>query len=173
MAEVEAIREREAEPGTPGYEIVFQRWAQLREQCANGQVVVRGREQQWQNDRQGRHKMLLWPANWDKTCVTNWILFTKDINTSKEGVTNSGEHRHQGGLGLFAIEGEGWTTVDGVRHDWKAGDFIMLPIKTQGCIHQHFAKPGTNAKWVAFVWEPYSTITGSELEHRKVSILVS
>jgi gentisate 1,2-dioxygenase len=101
------------------------------------------------------------------------MLFVHDIHTDVDGITTSGQHRHQGGLGLFAIEGEGYSVVDDVRYDWKAGDFIMLPIKPEGCVHQHFSNhPGDSAKWLAVLWEPHMILTGMELEQRKVGSLV-
>ena len=37
-------------------------------------------------------------------------------------------HRHQGGLALFVLDGRGHTIVNGVTHDWEAGDLILLPV---------------------------------------------
>ncbi len=61
----------------------------------------------------------------------------------------SGRHRHQGGFSLFVIEGKGYTVVDGVRHDWEKGDLIMLPLKPEGCEHQHFNAGDKPARWMA------------------------
>jgi hypothetical protein len=173
MAEMEAVREREREAEANSYERVFARRARFRDQTTNGKVVMKGSDAPWENSRQGRLRYILWPGNWEQASVPNWMIFIHDIHTSADGITTSGQHRHQGGLGLFVIEGEGYTVVDDVRYDWKAGDFIMLPIKPDGCVHQHFAKhPNSNAKWLAFTWEPYSILMGSPLEQRKVGSLV-
>src|SRR5690242_9499378 len=66
------------------------------------------------------------------SALNQWLVFQHDIHT------HSGKHRHQGGLAIFVLEGEGYTEVDGVRIDWEAGDLILLPIKPDGCEHQHF-----------------------------------
>lgn len=28
-------------------------------------------------------------------------------------------------------------TIDGARHDWEAGDLLVLPIQSEGTTHQH------------------------------------
>lgn len=171
MREIERVRERE--PRVNGYEEVFGRMTRMREQLTNGQVIIKAKDLPWEATRQGRLKYLLKPSVWERVCTPNWLLFVHDIHTSADGTTTSGQHRHQGGLGLFAIEGEGYTIVNDVRYDWKAGDFIMLPIQPGGVEHQHFANhPNSSAKWVAFVWDLYSMMTGCQLEQKKVGSLV-
>lgn len=187
MQEREAIREREPEPKASSYEWRYGNRARTRLELTNGLVVVRGKDRPWEVSPQSRGKYLLWPRpaarpgvvdegppwspDWAEVCVPNWMMFLHDIRTTPDGITTSGQHRHQGGLGLFAVEGEGWSVVDAVRHDWRAGDFIMLPIKPGGCIHQHFAKPGTEAMWLAIAWEPYGVLTGAWVEQLKVGSL--
>ena len=85
----------------------------------------------------------------DKLAVTGWRIFINQIK--KHG----GKHIHQGGLPLFVLEGKGYTIVDGVRYDWEKGDLILLPIKRDGCEHQHFNEdPDVPAKRVAFIFKP-------------------
>ena len=43
--------------------------------------------------------------------------------------TKSGEHRHQGGLLIFVLEGKGYSIVDGERWDWEKGDLVLLPMQ--------------------------------------------
>ncbi|MEE8472253.1 MAG: hypothetical protein V3S82_03685, partial [Dehalococcoidia bacterium] len=38
----------------------------------------------------------------------------------------------------YVLEGKGYTVVDGVRHDWEKGDVVLLPIKPDGVVFQHF-----------------------------------
>jgi gentisate 1,2-dioxygenase len=79
---------------------------------------------------------------------------------------HSGKHRHQGGIMLYVIEGEGYTVVDGEKVEWEKGDLIVLPVKPDGCEHQHFNKePGKPAKWMAFRYHPFSAILGNLFEH--------
>ncbi|HXG35663.1 MAG TPA: cupin domain-containing protein [Dehalococcoidia bacterium] len=170
MPEFEAVREREAEPTVSFYEQTLREREILRDRLANSPVVMRRKDAPVDPSRQGHLTYLLQPELFEegKACVPDWHMFIHTIHTSADGITTSGQHRHQGGLGLFAIEGEGYTVVDGVRYDWKAGDFIMLPIKPNGCVHQHFSRrPGEAAKWLAVIYDPYMTITGAAFEQRK------
>ncbi|HLY67006.1 MAG TPA: cupin domain-containing protein [Chloroflexota bacterium] len=52
--------------------------------------------------------------------------------------SRSGVQLHQGGRLHYVLQGRGHTMIDGVRHDWRAGDEILLPIKFDGVLHQHF-----------------------------------
>lgn len=51
-------------------------------------------------------------------------------------------HRHGYESLVYVLEGEGYTIMEGVRYDWRAGDAIYTP---PWCWHQHFAteKSGT------------------------------
>ncbi|HXG36626.1 MAG TPA: cupin domain-containing protein [Dehalococcoidia bacterium] len=170
MAEFEAVRQREAEPAITYYDEFIRYILGLRETLSNSPVVIKGRDAPVEHSRQGIIRWILSPRDFEegKACVPNWRMFIHEIYTSADGITTSGQHRHQGGLGLFAIEGEGYTVVDGVRYDWQAGDFIMLPIKPNGCVHQHFSRrPGRAAKWLAVIYEPIIALTGAAFEQKK------
>ena len=81
--------------------------------------------------------------------MDDWNIFVQDIKV------HSGKHRHQGGLVIYILEGEGWSEVDGERHDWEAGDLLLLPIKPGGVEHQHFnTDPDTPCRWLAFIHWP-------------------
>src|SRR5439155_811034 len=78
--------------------------------------------------------------------LVDWNVFVQDIRV------HSGKHRHQGGLVIYIMEGEGYSVVDGERHDWEAGDLLLLPVKKGGVEHQHFNKDDAHpAKWIAFI----------------------
>jgi len=173
MPDFEAVREREAEPSVNEYDEVLSRYRALQDRAANAQVVFRSKDTPYQKSRQGRIQFLLLGDREERT-VAHWSIFSHDVHTTPDGITTSGQHRHQGGLALFALEGEGYTVVDGVRYDWKAGDLIMLPIKPDGCVHQHFSnKPGASARWVAFAPNVYGEVLGSMFEQVKEGSLVS
>src|SRR4051812_37787081 len=40
---------------------------------------------------------------------------------------NCGLHRHASEAIMMCLAGKGYTIVDGVRHDWEAGDCIVMP----------------------------------------------
>jgi quercetin dioxygenase-like cupin family protein len=187
MAELEAVREREPEPRVSSYEWRYSGMANIRKRLAEGKIVIHGKDRPWEVSPQSRGKYLLWPqqptppgtvdpgppwpGDWAQTAVPNWAMFLHDIRTTADGVTTSGQHRHQGGLGLFIVEGTGYSIVNGTRYDWQAGDFQLLPIVPGGCVHQHFATWGTEAMWLAISWDPFSTLTGRWVEQLKVGSL--
>jgi quercetin dioxygenase-like cupin family protein len=62
------------------------------------------------------------------------LVWTQEIPVG----SRSGKQLHQGGRLHYVWQGRGHTIIDGVRHDWQEGDEILLPIKFDGVIHQHF-----------------------------------
>src|SRR3990172_4839143 len=107
MVEREVQRTRESEARRPDYyEISHRMMAEARRRAVEASVVIKGKDQPWQQGRQGRAKWYLHTAI-DDTAVQGWKLFVHDIRT------HSGKHRHQGGLAIYVIEGKGWTVVDG------------------------------------------------------------
>ena len=164
MAEREVQRVREAEAKqAPFYEWVYAQWNLWKERADKGQVVVRGKELPWEQSRQAILKWYVHPMR-QELAVSGWLFFLQDIRT------HSGRHRHQGGLAIYVVEGKGWTSVDGVRHDWEEGDLILLPIKPHGVEHQHFnAEPGKPCKWLAIIYTPMVEAMSSELEQKTVS----
>ncbi|MBI2849014.1 MAG: cupin domain-containing protein [Chloroflexi bacterium] len=164
MAEREVLREKEAEPKLVDlYEETLRTWTEARERAVKGRVVVRGREAPWRLVRQGIVKHYLHPGIKD-TAIRGWTMFIHEIRT------HSGRHRHQGSLALFVLEGEGYTVVDGVRHDWEKGDLILLPIKPGGCEHQHFNAYSSGAsRWLALRFDPFFDALGNYQEQIEVS----
>ena len=83
--------------------------------------------------RQALVKHYMWPSRYSgitpEAVLDDWNIFVQDIKV------HSGKHRHQGGLVIYIIEGEGWSEVDGERHDWEAGDLLLLPLKPGGVEH--------------------------------------
>lgn len=45
------------------------------------------------------------------------------------------KHRHGGEAVLYCVEGKGYSIVDDERHDWAAGDAVLV---SKWCWHQHF-----------------------------------
>ncbi len=48
---------------------------------------------------------------------------------------SSGGHRHNMEAIIHVLEGRGYTVIDGVKHEWKAGDTMSVPPMSD---HQHF-----------------------------------
>ncbi len=144
MRERERVRERD------NYEQIIKYLADDRKRSFTGDVVIHGKDLAWVTSRQAIVKHYLWPSRYFKedqaAALDDWNVFVQDIKV------HSGMHRHQGGLVIFIIEGEGYSIVDGERHDWEAGDLLLLPFKPGGVEHQHFNKQeGKPAKWIAFI----------------------
>ena len=45
------------------------------------------------------------------------------------------KHGHMNSAVFFVLKGKGHDVHDGVRHDWEAGDALLVE---NGCVHQHF-----------------------------------
>ena len=149
--ERERVREREPEPGNTKYDQTLRERAAWVERSKTGQVVIRGAERDYEPNRQGHIKRYLNFKFFPDTALSEWIVFIHDIKRQ------SGKHRHQGGLVIFVLEGEGTSDVDGLRVDWQPGDLLLLPIKANGVTHQHFNRdPDKGARWMAFIYEPFS-----------------
>lgn len=152
----ERIRERDT------YESEYAHQRSIRERAYSGKILVRASERQWQQSRQGLLKYYLSRASLDDTALKDWIVFVHEIHT------HSGKHTHQGGLAIYVLDGEGYTVVDGVRHDWMKGDLLLLPIKPGGCEHQHFnLSPNKPARWLALIYKPLHDEVASGMEQRE------
>jgi hypothetical protein len=162
--EREKVREREpAAAGQDFYETIFAAKADARRMAVDGRVVIRGKDLGWQQGRQGLVKFYLTPHT-PNIPVNCYSMFVHDIRT------HSGMHKHQGGLVIFVLEGEGYTLLNGQRVDWEAGDLLLLPIIPGGIAHQHFNRaPGRSCKWLAITYGPYSYIMGSMFEQKELS----
>ncbi|MGH2383439.1 MAG: cupin domain-containing protein [Candidatus Limnocylindria bacterium] len=149
----ERTRAREPEPRAPdgaGYWMGQRRSAALEERSRGGKIVVTTEDRRWEVGPMGRMYRYIYDGLYDDTALTNWWVFKQDIKV------HSGSHRHQGGLIIYVLEGKGYSIVEGVRHDWEAGDLLLLPITPGGVEHQHFnSETGQNAKWVAFIYLPF------------------
>ena len=121
-----------------------------RQRSWSGRVVVRGRGNPWIMDSQGLVRHYLTPSRYTgepvDTALDGWIVFVQEVGK------HSGKHRHQGGLVIYVLEGEGHSIVDGERLEWEPGDLMLLPIKPGGVEHQHFNKDEAKpVKWIAFI----------------------
>jgi gentisate 1,2-dioxygenase len=149
--EQERVREREPQPGADKYEETLRERAAWVERSMTGQVLIRSEDRQFERNRQGHIKHYLNPQYDFNTALDEWIVFQHDIKRQ------SGKHRHQGGLVIFVLEGEGTTDVNGYRLDWQPGDLLLLPVQPNGVTHQHFNRdPELGCRWQAFIYKPFS-----------------
>lgn len=125
-------------------EDLFRRRDAWRKHLKTARDVVRGDEIPLEINRMGLYRWYTHPA---VTGVTNRnLLFW--LHEIPPG-SRSGKQKHQGGRVHFVWEGHGYTVVDGVKHDWEQGDLILIPIKPDGCVFQHFN--ADHHSWVKLV----------------------
>ena len=142
-----------------GYEKSLKWRADFQQRQLTGKIVIRGAERELNEaGRQGTSKRYLHIHDFPDTALQDWIIFIHHIKT------HSGMHRHQGGLVLFVLEGQGATEVDGEKVPWEAGDLILLPIKPKGVEHKHFNNdPQKGCRWMAFIYVPIWDHVASEM----------
>lgn len=155
-------REREQIPGGE-YERALEEVTAFIERGKNGTVVVRDDDRDWELCRQGVVKFYLVKDEYPETVLQDWFVFVHDIKKQ------SGKHRHQGGLVLFVVSGEGATEVNGERIDWEEGDLILLPFHPDGIEHVHFNRGDGTAQWLAFIYMPTFDHVGSELTQSEIA----
>ena len=143
-----------------GLASVLGRWDTRRQRAAKGAILIKGNEQPWELNRQGRCRFY---AHLGRADLANpdWISFRHEIHT------HSGMHVHQGGLALFVTKGRGYTICNGRRADWKEGDVILLPIEPGGVEHQHFNLGDEPCEWIAFAFNPWLDAMGNGYEQRQ------
>lgn len=146
------------------YELEVEVMRAIRERAERrGKILIRGGDRPWEQTRQGRIRYYLSREALQDTAFKDWSVFVHEIRSQ------SGRHRHQGGLVIYVIEGKGYTVINDRRVDWEAGDLLLLPIRPGGVEHQHFnADPERPAKWIAFIYKPFFDELGSMgIEHRE------
>jgi gentisate 1,2-dioxygenase len=116
-----------------------------REQTRNGIQVIKQSELPQEASRQGLMRWYLHPSIKD-TALSVLLFFQQEIPPG----SRSGRLKFQGGQVMMILEGQGYTVIDGVKHPWKAGDVVNLPLRSNGIIVQHFnSDPVKPAKFVA------------------------
>ncbi len=126
----------------------------------NGHIFIKGSEAPFELTRQGRLSFYLGEGGWEdpEAPLSSRNFFRHDIRTQ------SGRHTHQGGIGIFVMEGIGYSTVNGAALDWKKYDLILLPNLPEQCEHQHFNRdPGNPAVWCAFIYESIRREAGNQV----------
>jgi len=104
-----------------------------REQKKKSSWLIRGSDLKFEQNRQGKMKWYLHPALED-ACIRSMLFFEQEIPPGGR----TGAQMTPGGAVMYIIKGRGYTTLDGVRHDWEAEDVVNIPIRTNGVVVQHF-----------------------------------
>jgi gentisate 1,2-dioxygenase len=95
-------------------------------------------------NRQGLMRWYMHPSIRD-TVLSTVMFFEQEIPPG----SRSGRLKFQGNQIIMVLEGAGYTMLDGVKHAWKAGDVINLPLRENGIVVQHFNPGDVTVKFVA------------------------
>jgi gentisate 1,2-dioxygenase len=140
------------------YEGLFDRWEELYKRAHTGKVHIKRTDVPVVDSRQGTSQFYVMPQ-FEELSLTQWVVFVRD----HAGVA-SGRHRHQGGITIFGVEGDGYSVVNGHRFDWSAEDAVLLPIVPGGLDHQHFrARDDRPSKFMGIIYEPLVVALGAEM----------
>ena len=151
MSEREEVRTKIREPEAleTNYDHTVRNMEIRNKKRAEGRVVIKGKNRPWELTRQGKLRNFVSGRTEDDLAAPGWVIFQHEIRK------HSGMHRHQGGNHIFVLSGKGYTLVDGARHDWEAGDLVLLPILPGGVAHQHFnLDPNLPSVWMNVVYGP-------------------
>jgi hypothetical protein len=111
----------------------------------DGMQVLKRRDLPLEANRQGFMRWYMHPEIKD-TVLSTYLCFEQEIPPG----SRSGRVKFQGGQVIYVIAGRGYTLLDGVKHPWKAGDVLNLPLRKPGIVVQHFnTDPEKTAKFIA------------------------
>lgn len=128
-----------------------------------GEILIKGSMAPFEVFRQGRLAFYL-GGNRFNTPLRDRDFFRHDIRTQ------SGKHTHQGGLVIFVVDGDGYTTVNGEPLNWTKYDLVLLPILPEEVEHQHFNRdPNNPAIWCAFIFHGMLRETGYNITQNERS----
>jgi len=128
------------------------RWDELielrdrqRERAATAMQVVRGEALPQENNAFGKLRWYMHPSI-ENTALSTLMFFEQELAPG----SRSGRLKFQGGQVIYVLAGSGYTRIDGVKHPWKAGDVLNLPVRRDGIIVQHVNDdPTVSAKLLA------------------------
>lgn len=112
---------------------IFARRDEERDRNQRGLILVSEDDALLETNRQGTMRWYLHPDLPGRR-IRSTIAYRYEIPPG--GAT--GKQRVQGNIISLVVSGHGRTTVDGVEHEWSAGDVIGLPPRRDGLVVQHF-----------------------------------
>jgi hypothetical protein len=116
-----------------------------RERIHRGIQVIKESDLPQERSRQGLMRWYMHPSIKD-TALATLLFFHQEIPPR----SRSGRIKFQGGQVILVLEGTGYSIIDGVKHEWQAGDLLNLPLRAKGIIVQHFnTDPVNPVKFVA------------------------
>jgi len=115
------------------WDAIFELRDEQREQRKNGIQVIKEAQLPLETNRQGLMRWYMHPEIKD-TILSTYLFFSQEIPAG----SRSGRLRFQGDQVIYVVEGTGYTLLDGVKHPWKTGDVLNLPLRKPGIVVQHF-----------------------------------
>jgi gentisate 1,2-dioxygenase len=109
-----------------------------RERAKSGAQVVRGDDLPQENNAYGKIRWYMHPSI-ENTTLSTLLFFEQELAPN----ARSGRLKFQGGQVVYILSGTGYTIIDGVKHPWKTGDVLNLPIRRNGIIVQHVNSDST------------------------------
>jgi gentisate 1,2-dioxygenase len=94
--------------------------------------VIKEKDLPLEVNRQGLMRWYLHPDIKD-TILSTLVCYAQEIPPG----SRSGRFKFQGDQVIYVVEGKGYSLIDGVRHPWKAGDCLNLPLRKDGVVVQH------------------------------------
>ena len=114
------------------WDAIFRLRDQQREHRKTALQVISEADLPLELNRQGLMRWYLHPDIED-TVLQTCLFFLQEIPPG----SRSGRIKFQGEQIMYIVEGEGYTLIDGVKHHWKAGYVLNLPVRKDGIIIQH------------------------------------
>lgn len=130
------------------FEETIHRRDEWRERTKKAPKVIKGKEIPVDNNQMGEYRWYLHPAM-SNIPVRSALFWVHEIPPGG----CSGKQKNQGGRIHYVMEGRGYVEVDGVKHEWRKGDLVLIPIKPDGTVHQLFNADPVNPVRLA-VFEP-------------------
>ncbi|MEA2986244.1 MAG: hypothetical protein QOD94_2498 [Alphaproteobacteria bacterium] len=116
-----------------------------RARTKNGLQVVKEKELPLETNPMGQMRWYMHP-NIKDLVVNMMMVYQQEIPPG----SRSGRVKFQGGQVIMILDGQGYTSIDGVKHTWKKGDVLNLPLRDDGIIVQHFnTDKSVTAKFLA------------------------
>ncbi len=151
MVEKGSKKQEEVKQVTDHYQAMVDFVTSYTQARRQGKVLVKYQELDKFQGRQGFQEQYSSPVTMGDLAASDWYIFGHVIRE------HTGQHVHQGGIPIFVTDGRGYSVVDGVKCEYKAGDMLVLPIKLGGCAHQHWnAEQDKPCYWLAFSFIPIS-----------------
>jgi gentisate 1,2-dioxygenase len=110
-------------------DILEDRLQEAQNEKDQGRIVIKKKDLRWEEDKFVRSAMAVSPLTGFKLkTLHSW--FGEILPGAK-----TGKHRHTSEAIMTCLSGDGYSVIDGKRHEWSEGDVIVMPAMTW---HQHF-----------------------------------